>query len=126
MELAADRKCRWAGVAFIVVDTVHELYPYAADINVTNGTFSPAFFFFSSRRRHTRLQGDWSSDVCSSDLFPHRDEVERVRQHVERSTGDDHGQHGARNREGDLGQTRGGDERRRGRGAGDEDRKSVV
>src|SRR5256885_7246983 len=29
------------------------------------------FFFFSSRRRHTILQGDWSSDVCSSDLsFP--------------------------------------------------------
>src|SRR6266446_6323082 len=26
------------------------------------------FFFFSSRRRHTRLQGDWSSDVCTSDL----------------------------------------------------------
>src|ERR1039457_5659781 len=26
------------------------------------------FFFVSSRRRHTRLQGDWSSDVCSSDL----------------------------------------------------------
>src|SRR5215467_4341153 len=26
------------------------------------------FFFFSSRRRHTRLQGDWSSDVCSSDI----------------------------------------------------------
>src|SRR5256885_2936141 len=25
------------------------------------------FFFFSSRRRHTRLQGDWSSDVCSSE-----------------------------------------------------------
>src|ERR1039457_7362081 len=25
-------------------------------------------FFFSSRRRHTRLQGDWSSDECSSDL----------------------------------------------------------
>src|SRR5256885_12663921 len=24
--------------------------------------------FLSSRRRHTRLQGDWSSDVCSSDL----------------------------------------------------------
>src|SRR5256885_9285667 len=29
---------------------------------------SGRFFFFSSRRRHTRLQGDWSSDVCSSDL----------------------------------------------------------
>src|SRR5256885_3389313 len=28
-------------------------------------------FFFSSRRRHTRLQGDWSSDVCSSDLPKH-------------------------------------------------------
>src|ERR1022692_5056415 len=27
------------------------------------------FFVFSSRRRHTRLQGDWSSDVCSSDLI---------------------------------------------------------
>src|ERR1019366_4250502 len=26
------------------------------------------FFFFSSRRRHTRLVSDWSSDVCSSDL----------------------------------------------------------
>src|ERR1022692_1865416 len=26
-------------------------------------------FFLSSRRRHTRLQGDWSSDVCSSDLI---------------------------------------------------------
>src|SRR5205807_7815950 len=32
-------------------------------------------FFFSSRRRHTRLQGDWSSDVCSSDLgFAHHRE----------------------------------------------------
>src|SRR4051794_38475190 len=28
------------------------------------------FFFFSSRRRHTRWTGDWSSDVCSSDLVP--------------------------------------------------------
>src|SRR5690606_40988273 len=27
-----------------------------------------AFFFFSSRRRHTRFSRDWSSDVCSSDL----------------------------------------------------------
>src|SRR5688500_20029493 len=30
-------------------------------------------FFFSSRRRHTRLQGDWSSDVCSSDLVGERE-----------------------------------------------------
>src|SRR5262249_58190825 len=28
-------------------------------------------FFFSSRRRHTRLVSDWSSDVCSSDLLRH-------------------------------------------------------
>src|SRR2546430_5586244 len=28
----------------------------------------PLFFFFSSRRRHTRFDCDWSSDVCSSDL----------------------------------------------------------
>src|SRR5438093_1782234 len=30
--------------------------------------FFTCFFFFSSRRRHTRLVSDWSSDVCSSDL----------------------------------------------------------
>src|SRR5216683_3926900 len=30
------------------------------------------FFFFSSRRRHTRSDRDWSSDVCSSDLALHR------------------------------------------------------
>src|SRR2546421_666622 len=28
-----------------------------------------SFFFFSSRRRHTRSDRDWSSDVCSSDLM---------------------------------------------------------
>src|SRR5437899_9571826 len=30
------------------------------------------FFFFSSRRRHTRCLSDWSSDVCSSDLYADR------------------------------------------------------
>src|SRR5688500_20365019 len=35
-----------------------------------------AVFFFSSRRRHTRLQGDWSSDVCSSDLCTFRSTVD--------------------------------------------------
>src|SRR5688500_8908996 len=38
-------------------------------------TGSMLLFFFSSRRRHTRLQGDWSSDVCSSDLVNHQDLV---------------------------------------------------
>src|SRR5205807_2819553 len=36
--------------------------PSATEVRSTFG------FFFSSRRRHTSLQGDWSSDVCSSDL----------------------------------------------------------
>src|SRR5256885_9738173 len=35
-------------------------------------------FFFSSRRRHTRLQGDWSSDVCSSDLDAKRPNARRA------------------------------------------------
>src|SRR5256886_5295852 len=35
------------------------------------------FFFFSSRRRHTRFDCDWSSDVCSSDL-----ECQRSRPHA--------------------------------------------
>src|SRR5260370_40591662 len=36
------------------------------------------FFFFSSRRRHTRFKCDWSSDVCSSDLKD--DEFDPARQ----------------------------------------------
>src|SRR2546430_6502715 len=32
------------------------------------GSFGVCSFFFSSRRRHTRFDCDWSSDVCSSDL----------------------------------------------------------
>src|SRR2546422_1439954 len=32
------------------------------------GSSNILFFFFSSRRRHTRCSRDWSSDVCSSDL----------------------------------------------------------
>src|ERR1022692_1801227 len=38
-----------------------ELPTFLADV------IARMIFFFSSRRRHTRLQGDWSSDVCSSD-----------------------------------------------------------
>src|SRR5437764_11873875 len=37
------------------------------ELNVACGVLY-LFFFFSSRRRHTRYIGDWSSDVCSSDL----------------------------------------------------------
>src|SRR3989449_11460827 len=35
--------------------------------------FFDIFFFFSSRRRHTRCSRDWSSDVCSSDLVAELD-----------------------------------------------------
>src|ERR1035438_10618063 len=35
---------------------------------LTNACRPILFFFFSSRRRHTRCLSDWSSDVCSSDL----------------------------------------------------------
>src|SRR3712207_290834 len=37
--------------------------------------WSRCFFFFSSRRRHTRYWRDWSSDVCSSDLVFEVDEA---------------------------------------------------
>src|SRR5256886_6055656 len=40
-----------------------------------------SFFFFSSRRRHTRFDCDWSSDVCSSDLEADRVRLLRVDQH---------------------------------------------
>src|SRR5690606_40800997 len=36
------------------------------------------FFFFSSRRRHTRFSRDWSSDVCSSDLYSSRPDRVRI------------------------------------------------
>src|SRR5438093_8695510 len=41
------------------------------------------YIFFSSRRRHTRLVSDWSSDVCSSDLQLHEFPLEE-RRRVER------------------------------------------
>src|SRR5438034_7237253 len=49
--------------------------------------FSPLpVFFFSSRRRHTRSLCDWSSDVCSSDLFLHNDvaTIEVMREKLEK------------------------------------------
>src|SRR5437016_6484177 len=46
-------------------------------------------FFFSSRRRHTRLVSDWSSDVCSSDLRRKRCAFRRTN-HVLRLVGTTH------------------------------------
>src|SRR5438876_9338948 len=54
-------------------------------------------FFFSSRRRHTRWTGDWSSDVCSSDLpWP---EQQRGKCRAERERVEGRGQN--RNRDSD-------------------------
>src|SRR6266496_5646530 len=41
------------------------------------------FFFFSSRRRHTRSLRDWSSDVCSSDLGRRRPRAAAVQEPLE-------------------------------------------
>src|SRR3989337_3513761 len=38
------------------------------DLRMARWCIYALFFFFSSRRRHTRCYRDWSSDVCSSDL----------------------------------------------------------
>src|SRR5438309_9189690 len=50
----------------------------AMPADYANGIYS---FFFSSRRRHTRWNCDWSSDVCSSDLAL-RHAIERNRLHT--------------------------------------------
>src|SRR4051794_41950042 len=42
-------------------------------------------FFFSSRRRHTRWTGDWSSDVCSSDLLQRAGRIAARRQAGDRA-----------------------------------------
>src|SRR2546429_4682189 len=39
-----------------------------SETRVSRARSGRVFFFFSSRRRHTRCSRDWSSDVCSSDL----------------------------------------------------------
>src|SRR2546430_3298224 len=48
---------------------------------------SPCFLFFSSRRRHTRFDCDWSSDVCSSDLIVVRHQRAVLRHEQTRVTG---------------------------------------
>src|SRR5437899_6517291 len=44
------------------------MYPHR-DVRSFVVVLLPVVFFFSSRRRHTRCLSDWSSDVCSSDLY---------------------------------------------------------
>src|ERR1022692_1235524 len=78
--LADQRMPKMDGVTFLqeaqqfFPDAKRALLTAYADTNAAISAINHAsinyFFlypFFSSRRRHTRLQGDWSSDVCSSD-----------------------------------------------------------
>src|SRR5690606_41154911 len=46
------------------------------------------FFFFSSRRRHTRFSRDWSSDVCSSDLQSLKEMLLQVSQEFKMGNGE--------------------------------------
>src|SRR5690606_39321574 len=47
------------------------------------GTCRSSDLFFSSRRRHTRFSRDWSSDVCSSDLFMNGNTLKGLREQIE-------------------------------------------
>src|SRR5256886_10468955 len=47
-----------------------QTYSCPQEVREMDIAFLDVFFFFSSRRRHTRFDCDWSSDVCSSDLRP--------------------------------------------------------
>src|SRR2546430_6676614 len=47
-----------------------------------SGTSDDWCFFFSSRRRHTRFDCDWSSDVCSSDLLPKQASDQRMSRQI--------------------------------------------
>src|SRR2546430_16870559 len=57
-------------------------------------------FFFSSRRRHTRFDCDWSSDVCSSDLLETGEDVSRGVRVTGREGAVVAGVHGLEHREG--------------------------
>src|SRR6266581_8818421 len=57
-----------------MTDETHFIHNYNTEVVVQSlitssarGALDDGRFFFSSRRRHTRWTGDWSSDVCSSD-----------------------------------------------------------
>src|SRR5438094_5220973 len=55
--------------ALAVLATLHAWSVFTNGIDyLLVGALYVVVFFFSSRRRHTRSYGDWSSDVCSSDL----------------------------------------------------------
>src|SRR6266487_6289109 len=58
----------FTGYVIVAIGLQVALRLVGASTGVTVTVAALLFFFFSSRRRHTRWTGDWSSDVCSSDL----------------------------------------------------------
>src|SRR5699024_12104422 len=77
----------------------------------------PRFFFFSSRRRHTRSKRDWSSDVCSSDLHRRPTDLlagpgnrsgalNRIHDHRPKTTGTTENHHRPRSEERRVGKER--------------------
>src|SRR5690349_21868475 len=58
------------GTSFLCVMLNCMAEPCSGAPGLAWSVLSLSFFFFSSRRRHTRSLRDWSSDVCSSDLLP--------------------------------------------------------
>src|SRR5690348_18087164 len=54
---------------FMFVILLFFIFFFQAEDGIRDGRVTGVQFFFSSRRRHTRWTGDWSSDVCSSDLL---------------------------------------------------------
>src|SRR5262249_57204767 len=55
-------------IVFVVCVEGRRLHQLVQASQLVEHMITPYIFFFSSRRRHTRLVSDWSSDVCSSDL----------------------------------------------------------
>src|SRR5258706_11449167 len=66
-EEVTSRRQTWPLALAPLAEAERRLSSLAALMFGQPGFFAPRPFFFSSRRRHTRLVSDWSSDVCSSD-----------------------------------------------------------
>src|SRR5258705_9998231 len=59
----------WVSEHLLVLRIAYCSSPPVFHHHYLDGLSFELFFFFSSRRRHTRCLSDWSSDVCSSDLL---------------------------------------------------------
>src|SRR5256884_4308654 len=65
------QRTRHSGTLTLLAIFTHALRSAHITLIPNKSPLMRSFFFFSSRRRHTRCSRDWSSDVCSSDLNRH-------------------------------------------------------